>query len=395
MNPTDPREHDPAITHPDPFIHMQTSATRSRVFRKPTAYELEWRRQPYSIEEEPDPDIRRVIEQEGARPSSLIPVHKARIPDPLHDLQLLKDLKIINERTARELSPLPPGGLPVQKKYKPRPCNADAPVSTNFRNENDGDKTMRFNHVGAAASALMTVGIAACNPSMQATAAAVEAASVPAASQHDAQIKEVPIPTIASEPGGEPFDASWNTYKQPTDAIEAEVPPGFDSFGRPPAPIGDNRYCVVGGVFDGETELSYRPYVYIADKTGKRVGWVKPLNVPHQFFDSVATNCLRKGNALYVLQSSNTLMQASLSQAVPRLVKLDLTNGRILASVDFGVPGVDGLYSAWGNGAQGLSSSDFGVVISGKYSFQDDDKRDTRIPFRIEFNDDLTQFASP
>jgi len=44
---------------------------------------------------------------EGARPSSLIPVHKLATRDPMHDLQLLRDVAIINERVRRELGPMP------------------------------------------------------------------------------------------------------------------------------------------------------------------------------------------------------------------------------------------------------------------------------------------------
>jgi hypothetical protein len=39
--------------------------------------------------------------------------------DPMRDLQLLRDLAIVNARTAHELGALPPGGLPVQEKRKP------------------------------------------------------------------------------------------------------------------------------------------------------------------------------------------------------------------------------------------------------------------------------------
>lgn len=42
-----------------------------------------------------------------------------RVPDRLHDLQLLRDLEIINTRTIRALGPLPPGGLLVLPKRKP------------------------------------------------------------------------------------------------------------------------------------------------------------------------------------------------------------------------------------------------------------------------------------
>jgi hypothetical protein len=42
---------------------------------------------------------------EGARPSSLIPIHKLSTRDPLHDMQLLRDVAIINEQVRRELGP--------------------------------------------------------------------------------------------------------------------------------------------------------------------------------------------------------------------------------------------------------------------------------------------------
>ncbi|WDM68665.1 MULTISPECIES: hypothetical protein [Xanthomonas] len=39
-----------------------------------------------------------------------------------HAAQLLHDVQRINERTLRELGPLPRGGLPVQVKRKPKPA---------------------------------------------------------------------------------------------------------------------------------------------------------------------------------------------------------------------------------------------------------------------------------
>ena len=54
--------------------------------------------------------------QDQGRPGS---TSRPRHDDRLHDLQLRRDLEIINERTARELGPLPMGGLPVQSKRKP------------------------------------------------------------------------------------------------------------------------------------------------------------------------------------------------------------------------------------------------------------------------------------
>lgn len=54
-------------------------------------------------------------QDQGAPRIASRPMHD----DPLHDLQLRRDLEIINECIARELGPLPALGLPVQTKRKP------------------------------------------------------------------------------------------------------------------------------------------------------------------------------------------------------------------------------------------------------------------------------------
>ncbi|MGE7137815.1 hypothetical protein ACQKIE_09325 [Luteibacter sp. NPDC031894] len=64
------------------------------------------------------------LEGEGARASSLKSVHKLSVRDPHHDLQLLRDLEIINARTEAELGKLPHGGVPVTPSVNrgyPRP----------------------------------------------------------------------------------------------------------------------------------------------------------------------------------------------------------------------------------------------------------------------------------
>jgi hypothetical protein len=151
---------------PEGCERVRTSARTWRVFRQATAFELKYGRVlVYSIHDEPDPDRRRVMEEEGARPTSLIPVHQPSTPDPLHGLQLLRDLKLINERTVNELGPLPKGGLPVQEKRKPMPYGAHMPVlahepslATNAGSEDD---TMKLRHL-AAAAALSASTLAGC-----------------------------------------------------------------------------------------------------------------------------------------------------------------------------------------------------------------------------------------
>lgn len=82
---------------------------------------------------------------------------KLQVRDPLHDLQLLRDLAIINERTQRELGPLPASGLPVEPKRKPKPHRVDA-----MDNSNVEDEAMKFSHAAAAATFGVASMLAAC-----------------------------------------------------------------------------------------------------------------------------------------------------------------------------------------------------------------------------------------
>lgn len=58
-------------------------------------------------------------EDDDTPASSLQAVHKLSRPDPLHDLQLLRDLAIINERTEREFGPRSRQAVLVEPKRKP------------------------------------------------------------------------------------------------------------------------------------------------------------------------------------------------------------------------------------------------------------------------------------
>lgn len=99
--------------------------------------------------------------EEGARRSSLIPVHKLSTRDPLHDMQLLRDVAIINEQVWRELGP-PPRTTPQpelekeQEDLKPRELAMAAlvaagtaglaacvPSTPTLRDESDIDPAVR------------------------------------------------------------------------------------------------------------------------------------------------------------------------------------------------------------------------------------------------------------
>ncbi|WP_196297473.1 hypothetical protein [Xanthomonas albilineans] len=86
---------------------------------------------------------------------------KLKVRDPLHDLQLLRDMAIINARVRAELGPLPPGGLPVEPKRKPapwpyRPAAASAPHPPE-------DDPMKLHHLAATAIMPLALTAAGCS----------------------------------------------------------------------------------------------------------------------------------------------------------------------------------------------------------------------------------------
>ena len=95
--------------------------------------------------------------EEGARPSSLIAVHKLATPDPIYDLQLMRDLEIINARTRADLGPLPPGGVPARSDRRPDV----RPFTTT---EESQEKTMKIQDIAmVAALSVATSGGAVAN----------------------------------------------------------------------------------------------------------------------------------------------------------------------------------------------------------------------------------------
>lgn len=178
-------------------------------------------------------------------------------------------------------------------------------------------------------------------------------------------------------------------YSASADAIplDAVLPKRFSPSAT--VVIGSDMRCVAGAITD-EDGMNQRPYVYVSDASGKRMHWVKALNVPKDFYESRVTHCLRKGDSIYVLQLSNTLPQLSLSQTFLRLVRLSVLDGHVLAGAEIYVPDVDDVYSEWADeGSKGLSSSESGLVISGQYRLQSNKER--RMPFHVELPEDLNR----
>jgi hypothetical protein len=94
---------------------------------------------------------------EGARPSSLKPVHRLTVPDRYYDLQLRRELDIVNTRTRSELGPLPVGGVPLDVKRRPElqtmPSNVEA-----IGGEITKDKEMDMKYLAMGAALAVTSG---------------------------------------------------------------------------------------------------------------------------------------------------------------------------------------------------------------------------------------------
>jgi len=94
---------------------------------------------------------------EGARPSSLKPVHRLTVPDRYYDLQLRRELDIVNTRTRSELGPLPVGGVPLDVKRRPElqtmPSNVEA-----IGEEITKDKEMDMKYLAMGAALAVTSG---------------------------------------------------------------------------------------------------------------------------------------------------------------------------------------------------------------------------------------------
>lgn len=83
--------------------------------------------------------------------------------DKLHDLQLLRDLEIINARTVVEMGPLPAGGFPVVPKRKPKLPASSSIMPPSADAGHQENETMGFKSMTVAAS----LALAACVPAQE------------------------------------------------------------------------------------------------------------------------------------------------------------------------------------------------------------------------------------
>jgi hypothetical protein len=94
---------------------------------------------------------------EGAHPSSMHAVHRLANVDRHYDLQLLRDLAIVNARTRSELGPLPVGGVPLVVKRKPELPVIPSKVGT-IGDETRENEKMDIKYLVMAAAMTVTSG---------------------------------------------------------------------------------------------------------------------------------------------------------------------------------------------------------------------------------------------
>jgi hypothetical protein len=274
--------------------------------------------------------------EEGARPSSLIAVHKLSTPDPLRDLHLMRDLEIINARTRAELGPITHGeALKSGERMPSRGSNGRDRKVTIEADQVEENETMKLKDL-AKVSLLGAAVLGSAG-------------------------------ALSSERG----------QSSPTEQVGAKVPHAFQRYTATPA--GSGNVCVVGAVGD-EDAMNRRPYVYLARAEDGQVLWVRSLSIPKEFYEGRATHCLRKGQSLYVLIQVDTQSQRTLSQTVVSVVKLRAEDGLIEDDVEVVVPGSRAAYSAWVRGKNGLRQVHDGLQINGQYRYMDSDDD---LPFSI------------
>jgi hypothetical protein len=121
--------------------------------------------------------------------------------DIAHAQQLLRDLALINARTARELGPLPPGGLPPQIKRKPElPPRRPTPATT-IAPGDDTEDAMNLKTFATATALGVASTLAACSSdsgtvTQREQTAAASAEAMPAATATEADI----APTAVASP---------------------------------------------------------------------------------------------------------------------------------------------------------------------------------------------------
>jgi len=149
------------------------------------------------------------VEGEGARPSSLIRAHEMPDPGRGYALMLMREVSITYERTVRELGPVPPGGLPMREKAKPKAPYRDflgnvvpeAPIVE----EDDEVKLKEM-----AAAAVLALGATACT-----SATPVDGSTGASSSHMDKTIQAPKTDAATASSTSRPTPATVNASDDP------------------------------------------------------------------------------------------------------------------------------------------------------------------------------------
>jgi hypothetical protein len=180
--------------------------------------------------------------------------------------------------------------------------------------------------------------------------------------------------------------APWAALPFPAHAFEAtpavagptvipKLPKGFTAYGSSPI---DGGECIAG---DATKEgMDGRAFVYVKDAGTQKTRWVTSIPLPSHWYQNRATHCFAMHGSLFVLVQTDTSQRTSISQTLLNVVELSPTTGKIIASQDADVPGVDASYSSWvDKGNEGFHEDKGQVAISGQYFLMSDP--DKRVPF--------------
>lgn len=111
---------------------------------------FDWLNREWHMQEDlPETDDERSQREDGARRLSLIAVHRPRVTDRFHDLQLARDVELINTAVRRELRPAIENPSPGKKRPVSRVVVKETVVTTKE------DEVMRLSSIAAAAALAM------------------------------------------------------------------------------------------------------------------------------------------------------------------------------------------------------------------------------------------------
>jgi len=156
------------------------------------------------------------------------------------------------------------------------------------------------------------------------------------------------------------------------------LPTGFTAYGFSPVEGGE---CVAG---DATREgMHGRAFVYVKDASTPRPRWVTAIPVPPHWYQNRATHCFAMDGSIFVLVQTDTNQATSLSQTLLNVVELSPITGKIIATRDADVPGIDAAYSSWvDKGAGGFHEDNGQIAIAGQYFLMDAPNK--HIPFTAE-----------